>query len=168
MRDFFIHNALYWLEEYRFDGLRFDAVHAIVDPSETHILTELARTVRAPDRPREIHLVLENEHNRASFLRHDPHLGRRLYDAQWNDDLHHAMHVLLTGERAGYYADFADAPAERLRRALAEGFVYQGEPSAPSAAASRAASRRRTCRRWPSSTSSRTTTRSATVRSASG
>ena len=129
VRAFYIANALYWLEEFRFDGLRLDAVHAIVDPSETHFLVELARTVRTAI-GRDVHLVLENDHNRASFLRHAPELGRRLFDAQWNDDLHHAMHVLLTGERHGYYADFADAPVERLRRALAEGFVYQGEPSA--------------------------------------
>ena len=129
VRAFYIANALYWLEEFRFDGLRLDAVHAIVDPSETHFLVELARTVRTAI-GRDVHLVLENDHNRASFLRHAPELGGRLFDAQWNDDLHHAMHVLLTGERHGYYADFADAPVERLRRALAEGFVYQGEPAA--------------------------------------
>ena len=129
VRAFYIANALYWLEEFRFDGLRLDAVHAIVDPSETHFLVELARTVRTAI-GRDVHLVLENDHNRASFLRHAPELGRRLFDAQWNDDLHHAMHVLLTGERHGYYADFADAPVERLRRALTEGFVYQGEPAA--------------------------------------
>ena len=129
VRAFYRHNALYWLEEYRFDGLRFDAVHAILDPSDTHFLVELARTVRAQV-PREVHLVLENEHNQAAFLRHDPEIGRRLYEAQWNDDLHHATHALVTGEAGGYYADFADDPLRRLRRALAEGFVYQGEPSA--------------------------------------
>ena len=129
VREFWLHNALYWLEEYRLDGLRLDAVHAIVDPSETCILVELARRVRA-EVPREVHLVVENEHNHAALLRADPVLGRRLYEAQWNDDLHHAAHALLTGERAGYYADFADGAAGRLRRALAEGFVYQGEPSA--------------------------------------
>ena len=72
VRDFFIHNALYWLEEYRFDGLRFDAVHAIVDPSDTHILRELASRVRGHLGPeRQIHLVLENEPNQAQFLRRD-------------------------------------------------------------------------------------------------
>lgn len=128
VRSFYIHNALYWLREYRIDGLRFDAVHAIVDPSDTHIMVELARTVRA-EIERGVHLVLENEDNTASFLRHDPVLGRRLFDAQWNDDLHHCIHVLITGESVGYYQDFADAPVQKLRRALAEGFVYQGEPS---------------------------------------
>ena len=128
VREFYIHNALYWLEEYRFDGLRFDAVHAIFDRSEVHFMVELARRVRR-EVPREVHLIVENERNRAALLRQDPILGRRLFEAQWNDDLHHALHVTLTGERAGYYADFADDPTARLRRALAEGFVYQGEPS---------------------------------------
>ena len=122
VRAFFVHNALYWLEEYRFDGLRFDAVHAIVDPSETHILVEMAREVRRRI-PREVHLVLENEDNEAS------HLGWPLYDAQWNDDVHHVFHTLLTGEAIGYYRDYADHAPERLARGLAEGFVYQGEPS---------------------------------------
>ena len=122
---FYIANALYWLEEYRFDGLRLDAVHAIVDPSETTFLVELARTVRTTV-GRDVHLVLENEHNRASFLRHDPELGRRLYDAQWNDDLHHVMHVLLTGERHGYYADFADAPVERSAARAGRGLRLSG------------------------------------------
>ncbi|MGD9508830.1 MAG: malto-oligosyltrehalose trehalohydrolase [Geminicoccaceae bacterium] len=136
VREFYLHNALYWLEEYRFDGLRLDAVHAIHDESETHFLVELARRVRS-EVPHQVHLVLENERNRAALLRADPVLGRRLYEAQWNDDLHHAAHVLLTGERAGYYQDFADAPMERLRRGLAEGFVYQGEPSRHAGGAAR-------------------------------
>ena len=128
VRAFYIHNALYWLEEYRFDGLRFDAVHAIVDPSETHILVELARAVRGLIR-RPVHLVLENEHNEASRLNLDEALDFRLYDAQWNDDVHHVFHTLLTGEALGYYEDFADRAPEQLVRGLAEGFVYQGQPS---------------------------------------
>jgi maltooligosyltrehalose trehalohydrolase len=129
VRDYFVHNALYWLEEYRFDGLRFDAVHAIVDPSETHILRELASRVRGHFGPeRQIHLVLENEANQAQFLRRDDPLGR-LYDAQWADDGHHVLHVLLTGEHAGYYEDFAQEPGRLLARVLSEGFVYQGQPS---------------------------------------
>jgi maltooligosyltrehalose trehalohydrolase len=130
VRDFYVHNALYWLEEFRMDGLRFDAVHAIRDPSETHILTELARTVRQRFAgKRQVHLVLENEKNEAWPLREDAQAGARLYDAQWNDDAHHVCHVLLTGESDGYYGDFADLPARRLARSLSEGFVYQGEPS---------------------------------------
>lgn len=130
VRDFFIHNALYWLEEYHFDGLRFDAVHAIVDDSSPHILEEIAAAVRAgPGREREIHLVLENDRNAARYLGYRDD-APRAYSAQWNDDAHHAFHVLLTGERDGYYADYANPPARHLGRCLAEGFAYQGEPSA--------------------------------------
>ena len=130
MRDFFIHNALYWLEEFHFDGLRFDAVHAIVDDSSPHILKELAEAVRAgPGAEREIHLVLENDRNEARYLERGPDGRRRWYSAQWNDDLHHAFHVLLTGETDGYYADYASDTARYLGRCLAQGFAYQGEPS---------------------------------------
>jgi len=123
VRDFFVHNALYWVEEFRFDGLRLDAVHAIRDDSAEHIVCEIGRALRAgPGRGRELHLVLENDANQA-------HLLGRCARAQWNDDLHHVLHVLATGEADGYYADYAQAPLERLGRALAEGFVYQGEPS---------------------------------------
>lgn len=128
VRSFFIHNALYWLEEYRFDGLRLDAVHAIVDDSEPDFLTELAQTVhRRFAGERSIHLVLENEENAARRLvRND---GRpRHYTAQWNDDIHHAFHVLATGESAAYYHDYAQDPIRWLCRCLAEGFGFQGEP----------------------------------------
>jgi maltooligosyltrehalose trehalohydrolase len=122
--DFFIENAIYWLREYRFDGLRFDAVHAI---SEQHWLEELSERVRAAIEPgRHVHLVLEHDGNAAHLLERS---AQRLFDAQWNDDGHHALHVLLTGEEGGYYVDYADQTAERLARCLAEGFVYQGEPS---------------------------------------
>jgi malto-oligosyltrehalose trehalohydrolase len=129
VRDFFIHNALYWLEEYHLDGLRFDAVHAIVDDSSPHILTELAESVRAgPGRERHIHLVLENDHNEARYLEYRGG-APRWYNAQWNDDAHHAFHVLLSGENDGYYIDYAADPTAQLGRALTEGYVYQGEPS---------------------------------------
>jgi maltooligosyltrehalose trehalohydrolase len=128
VRQFFIHNALYWLEEYRFDGLRFDAVDQIRDPSETHFLTELARTVRERIDDRHIHLVLENDDNAAHYLERDAAAKPRLYTAQWNDDFHHAAHVIATAEDSGYYIDYADQPAA-LARALAEGFIYQGERS---------------------------------------
>jgi malto-oligosyltrehalose trehalohydrolase len=123
VRQYFIHNALYWLEEYRFDGLRFDAVHAIIDESPRHILEDIAAAVRARDPDRHVHLVLENDANQARFL------GGGKYDAQWNDDSHHGYHVLATGESDGYYAAYADAPAKHLARSLAEGFAYQGEVS---------------------------------------
>jgi maltooligosyltrehalose trehalohydrolase len=123
VRDFFVHNALYWVEEYMLDGLRLDAVHAIRDESPTHIVCEIGAALRAgPGRERHVHLVLENDANEARFL-------GPCASAQWNDDLHHAAHVLATGESDGYYADYAERPLEHLGRALAEGFVYQGEPS---------------------------------------
>jgi len=130
VRDFFIHNALYWLEEYHLDGLRLDAVHAIADDSAPDILTELAARVRAgPGRDRRVHLVLENDDNAARYL-DGTGQSRDRYNAQWNDDLHHAFHLLLTGETDGYYADFEREPARHLGRALAEGYAYQGERSA--------------------------------------
>ena len=120
VRRYFIENALYWLTEYRFDGLRFDAVHAIAD---RQWLDEMAAEIRRTVTGRHVHLVLEHDGNEASHLRHG-------YDAQWNDDAHHVLHALLTGESDGYYSDYAQAPAKQLARCLAEGFVYQGEPSA--------------------------------------
>ncbi len=124
VRDYFIHNALYWLEEYHFDGLRFDAVHAIKDDSSLHILEELSGEIRDRFRDeRHVHLVLENDANQARFL------GPGKHDAQWNDDAHHGYHVLATGESDGYYAAYADAPGRHLARCLAEGFAYQGEAS---------------------------------------
>jgi maltooligosyltrehalose trehalohydrolase len=130
VRSFFIHNALYWLLEYNFDGLRLDAVHAIYDESPLHVLEALATEVRASlPRDRHIHLVLENDDNRADWLRRDQD-GRPIhYTAQWNDDAHHALHVLLTGETSGYYEDYADRPIGHLGRCLYEGFAYQGEAS---------------------------------------
>jgi maltooligosyltrehalose trehalohydrolase len=130
VRQFFIHNALYWLEEYHFDGLRLDAVHAIADDGRPDIVDELAATVRARiGGRREVHLVLENDRNEASRLVR-LEARPRLATAQWNDDFHHALHAVVTGESDGYYADYADRPVEHFARALAEGFVYQGEPSA--------------------------------------
>ena len=128
VRDFFIHNALYWLEEYQFDGLRLDAVHAIFDDGRPDIVDEIGETVRQRIQDREIHLVLENDRNETRRLaRRNGRIER--FNAQWNDDLHHALHVLITGETAGFYSDYAIAPAAHLGRALAEGFAYQGEPS---------------------------------------
>jgi malto-oligosyltrehalose trehalohydrolase len=129
VRRFFIQNALYWLRDYRFDGLRLDAVHAIVSPGEPQILHDLslAAGALAKESGRHIHLVLENDDNRAGLLApdQDPPAGR--YRAQWNDDYHHAWHVLLTGESSGYYRDYG--PTRQLEKTLSEGFAFQGETS---------------------------------------
>lgn len=130
VRDYFIHNALYWIEEFHLDGLRIDAVHAMHDGSPLHFVDELAQAVRAgPGRERPVHLVLENDANDAARLARPPDGTARLADAQCNDDVHHALHVLLTGETDGYYRDFEAEPLRLFGRALAQGFAYQGEPS---------------------------------------
>ncbi|HEY1856321.1 alpha-amylase family glycosyl hydrolase, partial [Acidocella sp.] len=123
VRDFFIGNALYWLRDYRFDGLRFDAVHAIGD---SPFLLEMAETIRAALPDRHIHLILENEDNDPDLL----HVAveEQKFDAQWSDDWHHCAHVLLTREGEGYYEDF-QSPAQQMARCLAEGFAYQGDPA---------------------------------------
>ena len=132
VRAFAIENALYWLREYRFDGLRLDAVHAIPELGEISMLHDLSVAVGelAAETRRHIHLVLENDDNSASALDagQDPPHGK--YRAQWNDDYHHAWHVWLTGETQGYYRDYTTSPMADVARALASGFVYQGEASA--------------------------------------
>src|SRR6202163_3627223 len=132
VRAFAIENALYWLREYRFDGLRLDAVHSIAELGEVSMLHDLSRAVGdlAADTGRHIHLVLENDDNAARRVEPDEAPPRGKYRAQWNDDYHHAWHVLLTGETQGYYGDYAKSPLRDITRALASGFVYQGEASA--------------------------------------
>jgi maltooligosyltrehalose trehalohydrolase len=118
VRDFFFENALMWILDYRIDGLRLDAVHAI---SEKNFLLELAARIRgAVPAERHVHLILENEENSALLL-------EKGFDAQWNDDGHNVLHHLLTGEKEGYYANYCEQPTEKLGRFLSEGFVYQGQ-----------------------------------------
>jgi 1,4-alpha-glucan branching enzyme/maltooligosyltrehalose trehalohydrolase len=125
VREFVMENALYWMVEFRFDGLRLDAVHAIRDDSGHHILHELAERVRAATAGRHVHLIVENEDNASHLLERDGEGGPKLYTAQWNDDIHHGLHRIATGEDFGYYADYAgDAP---LSRALSQGFAFQGQ-----------------------------------------
>jgi len=133
VRAFFVHNACYWINEFHIDGLRIDAVHAIQDDSPLHLCEEIAVALRAAGAaaqpPRAVHLMLENDDNAAWLLERDETGEPVAADAQWNEDLHHAAHVLATGQVDGYYADYADEPLSRLGRALAEGFAYQGETS---------------------------------------
>jgi maltooligosyltrehalose trehalohydrolase len=123
VRDFFIENAEYWIEEFHLDGLRLDAVHAIRDDSRPDFLDELATRLRLKH-TRPIHLLLENEDNEPERL-----IRREgepvLYTAQWNDDVHHVLHVAGTGETNGYYSAYGET--KLLAKALAQGFAYQGE-----------------------------------------
>ena len=126
VREFVIHNALYWIEEFNLDGLRLDAVHAIRDDSPKHLLLELAERVHAASAGRHVHLILENEENQAEHLARGEDGAPHWFTAQWNDDVHHALHVAASCETQGYYADY-HGTTEKLGRALAEGFAFQGE-----------------------------------------
>jgi len=128
VRRFFIDNALYWLSEYHIDGLRLDAIHGIFDFSARHILRELADAFHAQARALGRHswLIAESDLNDSRVI-NPPEIGGHGLDAQWNDDFHHSLHTLLTEKRHGYFADFGRI--EDLRKALAEGFVYDGRRS---------------------------------------
>jgi 1,4-alpha-glucan branching enzyme/maltooligosyltrehalose trehalohydrolase len=136
VREFFIHNALYWTCEFGIDGLRLDAVHAIADDSRPHVLEELSARVRQATQGRHVHLVLENENNNHERLATSPVAGR--YDGQWNDDFHHALHVALTGETQGYYHDYGhtpgEAPIELLGRSLTHGMLFEDSKRKPGGA----------------------------------
>jgi len=128
VRDFLIDNALMWLRDYHVDGLRIDAVHAIFDRSALHFLEELQQAVTALEAQLGRHLVLiaENDLNDPRLL-HPPGAGGYGLDAMWNEDFHHALHSLLTGERHGYYQDFG--PIADLARTLSGALVYDGRYS---------------------------------------
>lgn len=128
VRRFFIENALYWITEFHIDALRLDAIHAIYDFSARPFLEELTAQVhdRAESLNCRAYLIAESDRNDPRILR-PPSLGGLGLDAQWNDDFHHALHVLLTGEKHGYYEDFGEFG--HLVKACREGFVYAGEYS---------------------------------------
>lgn len=123
VRSYFTGCALHWLERYGVDGLRFDAVHAMEDSSDPPIAVDLARAVRAVRWDRLVHLVAEDSSNQVGLY----HPKAELYDATWDDDYHHAMHVLLTGESFGYYKDFIKDPLSDLKLALRDGQALQGQ-----------------------------------------
>ena len=131
VRAFAIGNALHWLRDYRFDGLRLDAVNTIVEAGEIPILNDISRAAGklAADTGRHIHLVLENSDNRVTLLDANEEPPRGKYRGQWNDDYHHVWHVMMTAEAKGYYRDYQASPRRDLAKALASGFVYQGEIS---------------------------------------
>jgi maltooligosyltrehalose trehalohydrolase len=128
VRDYFIANALYWITEYHIDALRLDAIHGIYDFSARHFLEELKEAVdaRAGDLGRQIFLTAESALNDARVIKPADRGGYGL-DSQWNDDFHHALHTLLTGERLGYYQDFGTIAD--LEKAFREGYVYSGQYS---------------------------------------
>lgn len=133
LRQFFIQNALYWLNEFKFDGLRLDAIHAIRDKSKQHFIDELFETINqyALNNNRTIHLIVENHLNETRWLKDE---GKKHYASQWNEDLHHAAHVILTSEKGSYYTDYHKETShlntyQHLAKCLAKGFSFQGEKS---------------------------------------
>ena len=126
VRRYFIESALSWVTDFHIDSLRLDAVHAIFDESARPFLRELAAAVheRAERLNRRVTVIAESNKNEP---RHTDarEIGGYGLDGQWNDDFHHSLHVLLTSERAGYYADFGGV--RRMAKAMAEGFVYDGQ-----------------------------------------
>jgi maltooligosyltrehalose trehalohydrolase len=125
VRRFVIDNALLWLRDYHCDGLRLDAVHAIVDDSALHILEELGDAVEAlgAHLRKPLFVIAESDRNDPRVVRSKEAGGLGL-DAAWADDWHHAVHVALTGESSGYYADFVDPDA--LPSALRQAWVHDG------------------------------------------
>lgn len=131
VREYFIHNAMYWLTEYNMDGLRLDAVDAMFDCSGRHILEDIATRCREKvGGGRKVHLILENDNNSARYLERGGDREPVFYTAQWNDDIGRVAHVIATGETGGYFGDHADGPEDRLGRCLTQGFDYQGAVSA--------------------------------------
>ena len=128
VRRFFIDNALMWLRDYHFDGLRIDAIHAIIDTSATHFLEQLASETRILESElgRPLVLIAESDLNDPRVI-HAQSMGGYGLDAQWNEDFHHALHTVLTGERNGYYQDFGSLAD--LAKTLTQGFAYDGRYS---------------------------------------
>jgi maltooligosyltrehalose trehalohydrolase len=165
VRRFLIENAMTWVRDYGFDGLRLDAVYALKDDSEKHFLTEFAETLRSRLIGRNLHLMLENEANQARYLERSKS-SLTSYNAQWGDDFHNALHVLLTEEREGYYSALADKPLEHLARCLTEGFAFQARVFL--CMTSRAANPAPICRRRRKSSSRKIMIKLATARWANG
>ncbi|MGC6133138.1 malto-oligosyltrehalose trehalohydrolase [Enterobacter cloacae] len=129
VRHYILDAPLFWLTEYRLDGLRFDAIDQIKDTASKHILQQIAETIREALPERHIHLTTEDSRNVIFLHPRDEKGATPLFTAEWNDDFHNAAHVFATGETHAYYQDFAFEPEKKFARALAEGFVYQGEVS---------------------------------------
>ncbi|MEY9627303.1 malto-oligosyltrehalose trehalohydrolase [Sinorhizobium fredii] len=123
VRRYFIENALYWLGDFRFDGLRLDATDQIRDTSEPHFLAALAREASETFADRNVHLLVEDATRRRNLVRRNDDGTVALYTAGWNDDFHHAFHVVATGEDRGFYQPFAKHPWQAMREAMSDGFV---------------------------------------------
>jgi malto-oligosyltrehalose trehalohydrolase len=123
VRRYFIENALYWLQEFRFDGLRFDAVDEVKDGSSPHILEEIPAAVRKHITGRHVHLMIENPPNGTDLL------VDGLFDADWNDGFHHVVHRIVTGQTSGIFEKFADDPFGKLRKIMSEGYADAGKPT---------------------------------------
>jgi maltooligosyltrehalose trehalohydrolase len=126
VREFFITNACYWIEEFHFDGFRFDATHSIIDESPEHILAAIGRATRQAAGSRSIILVAENERQEAKLIQPRGEGGDEL-DAVWNEDFHHGAVVALTGRREAYYTDYLGSPQEFISAAK-YGYLFQGQP----------------------------------------
>lgn len=126
VREFFIANGRYWIEEFHFDGFRFDATQSIYDQSEEYIVGAIGRAARAAAGERELVLIAENEPQETKLLRPRSEGGDDL-DALWNDDLHHTALVALTGNREAYYTDYLGTPQEFISAAK-YGYLFQGQP----------------------------------------
>ncbi|MGF1579702.1 MAG: malto-oligosyltrehalose trehalohydrolase [Gemmataceae bacterium] len=127
VRDFFINNAIYWLDQFHFDGLRLDATQAIIDDSPQHFLAELTTRVRETLPDRKIHLIAEDPRNMARMLRPVAEGGYGL-DGVWADDLHHQTRCLLAGDNEGYYQDFSGT-TEDLATTIRQGWFFTGQES---------------------------------------
>ncbi len=125
VREFFIHNACYWIEEFHFDGLRLDATQNIYDKSSCHILAEMTAAARQSASPKKIIVVAENEPQEI-ILCQSPEKGGYGMDGMWNDDFHHSAHVALTGHREAYYTDYF-GHSEEFISMIQKGFLYQGQ-----------------------------------------
>jgi maltooligosyltrehalose trehalohydrolase len=125
VREFFVANAGYWIDEFHMDGLRLDATQQMFDASPRHVLLDIARRAREAAGARAVLLVAENEPQLARLVR-PPEQGGYGLDALWNDDFHHSARVALTGRREAYYQDYAGRPQE-LVSAVKRGFLYQGQ-----------------------------------------
>ena len=126
VRRYFIENSVYWIDEFHLDGLRLDAVDQIEDSSDIHVLEELAREVRSSIEGRTIHLITENPVNGTDLMAQRDE-GRRLYEADWNDDFHHAVHAAATGEQTGHYEAFSVEPWRQAAKAVAAGYLTAGK-----------------------------------------